>query len=111
MVCGAILGGVFMPFVGGIPTMEHMLLFLIVGLTGAVGQYLFSSALKYAPASVIAPFNYTALIWASILDIIIWSAIPGWPIFVGAGIILAAKLYVLHRENLKKKASPPNAKE
>ncbi|MCB1783686.1 MAG: DMT family transporter [Alphaproteobacteria bacterium] len=99
---GIIIPGLFMPWVAEIPTQRDILLFLGVGISGGFAQYCLTSAYKYAPASIAAPFNYTGLLWATGLDVLIWKHIPGWPVFVGGAIIIAAKLYILHREALRK---------
>ena len=85
--------------------MNELFLFLCIGITGGVGQYCLASALKLAPASVIAPINYTGLLWATLLDIIFWSYLPGWPVFMGGAIIIAAQAYIMHRERLSLRRS------
>jgi drug/metabolite transporter (DMT)-like permease len=71
-----------------------------VGLTGFVGQVAITEAFRAGEASVVAPFEYSALAWGLALDWIVWRALPdGWT-FVGAGIIVASGLYLLHRERL-----------
>jgi drug/metabolite transporter (DMT)-like permease len=105
-----ILSGAFFPalllpwFYSGMPSAHDLLLFLGLGATGGLAQYTLTKSFTAAPASVIAPFNMTGLIWASLFDVLIWNHIPGWPIFAGGGIILAAKLYIIHRERLAAKA-------
>ena len=69
-----------------------------VGICGALGQNLITVAFRSAPASVVAPFEYTALIWGVLLDLVIWHVLPGarhaarWRIVIGAG------LYLIERE-------------
>ena len=105
IVSGVIVAGIFMPFVAKMPQVSELFLFLCVGITGGVGQYCLASALKLAPASVIAPINYTGLLWATLLDIIFWSYLPGWPVFMGGAIIIAAQAYIMHRERLSLRRS------
>ena len=99
---GVILTAPFMPFTAiGFSNWEDIGLITIVGLTGAVAQICLSYALTFAPASTISPFNFSGLLWATAFDIIIWSYVPGWPVFLGGAMILAAKLYILHRERVR----------
>jgi drug/metabolite transporter (DMT)-like permease len=98
---GVIIQGMFMPFVAApAQSLMEVSLFALIGLSGGFAQILITVAHKYAPASAISPFNYTGLIWATGLDILIWNTVPGWPVFGGAAMIIAANLYILHRERL-----------
>ncbi len=95
---GVILPGFFMPWVATYSTPQDITLFIALGITGGLAQYCLTSAFKYAPASIAAPFNYTGLLWATGLDIVIWSYVPGWPVFLGGAIIVGAQLYIIYRE-------------
>lgn len=71
-----------------------------VGLTGFLGQVAITEAFRSADASVVAPFEYSALAWGLGLDLLIWSTLPdGWT-FAGAGIVIASGLYLIHRERV-----------
>lgn len=80
---------------------------LLLGLTGTLGQLLITEAFKTAPASVIAPFEYSSLFWGVLLDLLIWNALPDSAVFVGAGVIVASGLYVIHRERKPQVVVPP----
>jgi drug/metabolite transporter (DMT)-like permease len=72
-----------------------------VGLTGFAGQVAITEAFRAGEASVVAPFEYSALAWGLGLDALIWHTLPdGWT-FVGAGIIVASGLYLIHRERVQ----------
>ncbi|MGQ0527175.1 MAG: DMT family transporter [Alphaproteobacteria bacterium] len=100
LLCGMVISGVFMPFVASIPDPSSWALFIFVGFAGALGQYLITRAYSSAPASVIAPFGYSGLIWASLFDIWLWGYVPGWSIYAGGLIIVLSNLYIGHRERL-----------
>ncbi len=69
-----------------------------IGLTGWAGQHLITDAFRLAPATLVAPYEYTALVWAVGLDWAIWQALPGARMLTGSAIVVAAGLYLLHRE-------------
>ncbi|MCB1651836.1 MAG: DMT family transporter [Alphaproteobacteria bacterium] len=98
---GALIPALAMPFIATPVHSEEIPIFLLLGLTGGAAQILLAGAYRYAPVSVVAPFHYTGLIWASGFDILIWKTVPGWSVFVGAAIIITANLYILHRERKK----------
>jgi drug/metabolite transporter (DMT)-like permease len=68
-----------------------------LGLSGAVGQFFITKAFVMAPASVIAPFDYTALLWGAMFDWLIWSARAPMATIVGAVLIVASGLYIMLR--------------
>lgn len=77
---------------------EHLPLMLGVGAFGALGQYLITVAFRAAPAAVVTPFEYTALVWGVALDVAIWSVWPSAVTLFGGAIVIAAGLYVIARE-------------
>ena len=95
---GVIICGGIYPFVGTWPASEDWGIILALGSVSGLGQYLLTRAFTYAPASLLNPFNYTGLIWATGLDILIWNVVPGLPVFTGAAIIIAANGYIVYRE-------------
>jgi drug/metabolite transporter (DMT)-like permease len=77
-----------------------LVLFLAIGCLGGAAQYFLIHAFTSAEASAIAPFGYVGLIFATGWGIVIFDEYPdGWTV-VGALVIVAAGLYVWHRETL-----------
>jgi len=77
---------------------EHWPLFAGIGVTGALGQHFITEAFRHAPAAVVAPFEYTALLWGVALDLVIWAVLPGAVTLAGGAIVIGAGLYLLRRE-------------
>jgi len=78
-----------------------------LAITGAVGQYAITDAFRRAPASRIAPLEYTALIWGIILDRVLWNTLPDAITLTGAGVIIASGIYLLRREREHTEAEHP----
>ena len=78
-----------------------------VGLSGFLGQVAITEAFRTGQASVVAPFEYSALAWALGLDWLVWQVLPDGMTFVGAGIIVASGLYLLRRERVHLDAGHP----
>jgi drug/metabolite transporter (DMT)-like permease len=74
-----------------------------IGITGAIGQHLITEAFRYAPASVIVPFEYTAMVWAIAIDFVVWKVLPGSVTLVGSAIVITAGIYLV-RLNAKQPA-------
>ncbi len=71
---------------------------LALGVSGALGQMLITAAFRCAPISVVAPFEYSTLLWGVILDLALWGKLPAPIVFVGAAVIIGSGLYLIHRE-------------
>jgi drug/metabolite transporter (DMT)-like permease len=69
-----------------------------LGLTGAIGQHFITEAFRHAPASTIAPFEYTAMVWAIAIDFAVWQVLPGALTLVGSAIVIGAGVYLIRRE-------------
>ena len=58
------------------PDLDELILLVLVGLFGGAAQFMLFEGMKRAAASVIAPFEYTSLIWSFVLGYLIWGDIP-----------------------------------
>ena len=79
----------------------------VLAVTGAVGQYGITEAFRRAPASVVAPLEYTALIWGLGLDWSLWGTLPDRWMLGGAAVIVLCGLYLLRRERVHVEAEHP----
>ena len=81
---------------------------LVAGLavTGFLGQLAITEAFRHGQASVVAPFEYTALAWGMGLDWVLWQAVPGYSTLLGGAIIIGSGLYLVRQER-KKAVIPP----
>lgn len=74
-------------------------LLLFAGVIGAVSQLLITQSLHRAPVSVVVPFDYSQIIWASLLGWMIWETIPGIHTLIGASLIAASGVFTAWREH------------
>ena len=79
---------------------EHAALILGMGLAGAFGQIALTSAFMRGDASMIAPLEYTGLVWVIAWDWLLWQTLPDTATWTGAAIIVASGLYLLRRERV-----------
>jgi len=80
------------------PSLFDLMLLLAVGAFGSVGHYLLIMAHHRAPASVLSPFMYTQLLWATTFGYLVFNNIPNRWTLIGAAIVVASGLYLLYRE-------------
>jgi drug/metabolite transporter (DMT)-like permease len=86
---------------------DDLWLILGVGVAGALGQYTITEAFRRGEASLIAPLEYTALLWGVLLDFSLWQVLPDGMTWVGAAIIVFSGLYLLRRERVHVEAEHP----
>lgn len=86
---------------------QHAWLITGVGLAGALGQVALTAAFRHGEASLVAPLEYSGLLWVLAWDWLLWHMLPDGTTWVGAAIIIASGLYLLHRERLT--AAPESA--
>lgn len=100
-VAGALSGLVMLPWQWVAPTMDDLALLLAIGLVGGVAQIFMTEAFRLAPPSVIAPFDYTAMVWAVIFGFFVFGTFPDVHVLAGAALICASGLFIIHRETVR----------
>jgi len=96
LAAGTQIGIASLTFAG--PNARELLLMLGLGVVGCIGHLLIVEAFARAPASLLAPFQYLEIISATLLGLVIFGDFPAWTTWLGMAIIVAAGLYVFHRE-------------
>ncbi|HJQ61153.1 MAG TPA: DMT family transporter [Vineibacter sp.] len=90
------------------PTAIDWLWLAAIGLTGGTGQILMTRAWRLAPAAVLAPFDYVAIIFALSLGWLFWREVPTPWLWAGLPLIIGSGLYILHRERVRARAAREN---
>ena len=96
-----------MPLQWQTPTLPDAGLFVFMGLIGTLGMSLITQGYRHAPAAVIAPFDYSVLVWGVIIGWLVFQDIPTANVWIGAAMLIASGLYILHRETRKPKPVQP----
>ena len=80
------------------PTWTELAALVVVGICGGLAHILLTESYRLAPASLVAPFDYTSMLWALVLGFAVFGEVPSVLVFIGAGIIAGAGLFVIWRE-------------
>ncbi|MEH6629285.1 MAG: DMT family transporter [Halopseudomonas aestusnigri] len=89
-------------FAWTLPNNNDLLLLLGMAGVATTAHFLTGQAYRYAPAAVIAPFDYTMLIWGIIFGWVFWQEIPEAHVLLGASVIISSGLYLIYRESRAK---------
>lgn len=96
---GMMLAGVAgLPFVWQPPSALDLAVIAAMAATLAVGQLFTIRAFRVAPVAVVAPFEYTELLWASLIGYVVWRERPAAHVWIGAAIVVLSGLYMTWRE-------------
>jgi len=110
-VASGVVSGLSMLFSAQAHTPMTWALLILAGITGAAAQMLMTSSLRAAPVAVIAPFDYTQILWATLLGWEIWATVPTLNTLAGALLISMSGLYTAFREHRLRRdivaATPP----
>lgn len=77
------------------PTSAELWMLSVLSVTGILGHLLLVKALEYAPASMLQPFNYSLLVFATLFGLIFFAELPDFWTLLGSGVIIASGLYVI----------------
>jgi drug/metabolite transporter (DMT)-like permease len=104
---GAVAMLPIVPFVWSAPQSALVVaLMVLIGALGSGGHYLLIRGHRLAPASALAPFIYTQMIWTTALGFLIFGDVPHYWTIVGGSIVIVSGLYLLHRETVRGKTEP-----
>ncbi|HVO03623.1 MAG TPA: DMT family transporter [Candidatus Cybelea sp.] len=97
-VGGGLIGAAFSPLDWATPDALNAVWMLVVGIVAAGCFLCMARALALAPASLLAPFQYSAIFWAGLLGWIFWHDAPTPRIILGNAMLIASGLFVFYRE-------------
>jgi drug/metabolite transporter (DMT)-like permease len=81
LIC-AIAGALTLPFAWHSPTGHELVALVALGILGGLAHIFLTESYRYAPASVVAPFDYSAMLWALVLGYWLFGELPSWCISV-----------------------------
>ena len=97
LIC-ALAGLCTLPFGWNMPDAPGWAALIGIGICGGLAHIILTESYRFAPASLVAPFDYTAMLWALLLGYLVFGELPTALVLVGALIIVAAGLFVIWRE-------------
>jgi drug/metabolite transporter (DMT)-like permease len=93
----AVAGSATLPVAWATPDALGLVLLALIGLVATAAHFLMNRAVALSPSAVVAPFQYTSIVWALALGYVFWGDFPRTQALAGAALIVAAGLFVLRR--------------
>ena len=94
---------IFFPNDFVIPSLFNLVPLMSLGIMGSLGHYFLSQAAKSAEVVVITPFEYTSFIFLGVMGYFFYNEVPDSSVYIGALLILLSGIYIVYREQQKKK--------
>ncbi|MCX4162836.1 MULTISPECIES: DMT family transporter [Paraburkholderia] len=79
------------------PTLAHLGILVLLGVAAGTGQLLMTMAFRHADVAMLAPCNYTSIVWATLFGYVIWGESIGWLSFAGIALIVGSSIAVAVR--------------
>lgn len=95
----ALAGAATVPLGWVLPGPTEFVLTCLLGIVATTAHFMLNHAVKLAPASVVAPFQYTSIVWAMALGYLVWGDLPTPIAVAGAALIIGAGLAIFFHEN------------
>jgi len=107
-----LLGAAALPAAATAASMPGVVDFLLLGLLGVTalsGHAAMNRSLQLSPAAVVVPFQYVSIVWAVVLDLLVWGTVPSVQIAAGASLIIGSGLFVFYREQTLQRGAAAEA--
>ena len=98
VIAALVFGAVTAPFTWVAVGLFDGAMLALLGVIAMIAFLCINRSLSVAPASVVVPYQYTTIVWAVLLGYIFFGDIPSTQMLIGAGIIIAAGIYIFIRE-------------
>lgn len=100
-LCVGVISFFLAPWFWEVIQLNHIMWLVVLALLAVSGHYFITMAFASSEASLVTPFEYSAIIWAVGFDLLLWNTVPTQTTMMGAAIIMSSGLYIAHRERLK----------
>jgi len=95
---GTLLAGTLTALVWVTPDPMQLAVLVGIGLVSTLAQLLMTEAYRRGEASIVAPFEYTGIVWTTLIGLVVWGERPAPTMLTGVAMLVASGLYILHRE-------------
>lgn len=105
-VCVGVISLLLLPWFWENLNLTQTMWLIVLSLLALSGHYCITVAFASSEASLVAPFEYSGIIWGLAFDFYLWNTLPAYSTIGGASIIIASGLYIVHRERVRSQPTP-----
>ena len=95
---GGAMASAVAPFFWTPPAAPALALMVCIGLIGVIAHFALIKAFAAAPATTVAPYSYTTIVWATVFGLAVFGDRPDLWTLAGAAVIVGSGLYIYYRE-------------
>jgi drug/metabolite transporter (DMT)-like permease len=98
LLIGVLISGPYTLIYGSAPDLEILPWILGIGIFAAIQQVAKTTAYRFAEASLLAPYTYTSIVWATLMGWIIWHDFPALSVLIGTAVVMGCNLFIIWHE-------------
>ena len=98
ILVGVVISGPYTLIFGSVPDMNILPWIIGIGIFTVIQQVAKTTAFRFAEASFLAPYTYTAIVWATLSGWILWKDFPSFPVLMGTLVVIGSNLFIVWRE-------------
>jgi len=98
ILVGVVISGPYTLIFGSVPDMNILPWIIGIGIFTVIQQVAKTTAFRFAEASFLAPYTYTAIVWATLSGWIFWKDFPSFPVLMGTLVVIGSNLFIVWRE-------------
>jgi len=98
LLIGVLISGPYTIFYGSAPNQDILPWIFGIGIFAAIQQVAKTTAYRFAEASLLAPYTYTSIVWATLMGWVIWHDFPAQSVLMGTAVVIGCNLIITWRE-------------
>ncbi|WP_439576764.1 DMT family transporter [Elioraea sp.] len=108
---GTVLAGTLTLFAWVTPSPQQFAILVGVGLVSTLAQLLITEGYRRGETTLVAPFEYTGILWTAVIGLVVWGEQPAPTMLAGVAVLVVSGLYILHREVMKRQTMPASGEK
>ena len=99
-VTASVLSLMTLPFGWVVPSVNTVMLLILAGILGGMAQILITSSFRFGPASMLAPIDYSSMLFSILIGYFWFAEVPTMAMLIGAGLVITGNVLVIWRERV-----------
>jgi len=101
ILIGVLLSGPYALIYGSVPDLDILPWIFGIGIFAAIQQVAKTTAYRFAEASLLAPYTYTSIVWATAMGWLFWHDFPTLSVLMGTAVVIGCNLFIVWWEGAR----------